>query len=162
MQSPEKYYQIIKDTTLTSIDIYFMKDNKILVGKRNNNPAKDFLFTPGCRTFKGETQTEGLKRVAKKELGLNIDPSKCKLIGVYDHIYQNNFRDELTKTHYVDVAYLYKISDEELNNISLDNQHENFRLVDINETLNNNSELNNLVHDYVKLALIDIKKLFLN
>jgi len=157
MQSPEKYYQIIKDTTLTSIDIYFIKDNKVLVGKRNNNPAKGYLFTPGCRTFKGEIQTEGLKRVAKKELGIDINPLDCKLIGVYDHIYENNFIDDLTKTHYVDVAYLYNISDKELSSINLDDQHDSFSLIDIDEALENK-----LVHNYVKLALVDIKKLFLD
>jgi len=155
MQSPEKYYQIIKDTTLTSIDIYFIKDNKVLVGKRNNNPAKGYLFTPGCRTFKGEIQTEGLKRVAKKELGIDINPLDCKLIGVYDHIYENNFIDDLTKTHYVDVAYLYNISEKELGSINLDDQHDSFSLIDIDEALENK-----LVHNYVKLALVDIKKLF--
>lgn len=157
MQSHDKYYEIIRDTTLTSIDIYFVKDQQVLVGKRNNNPAKGYLFTPGCRTFKGEIQTDGLKRVAKKELGLNINPLDCKLIGVYDHIYQNNFRDDLTTTHYVDVAYLYKISEKELNSITLDDQHDNFSMIDIDKALENT-----LVHDYVKLALVDIKKLFFN
>ena len=153
MQSHDEYYDIIKKTTLTSIDIYFIKNNKVLVGKRNNNPAKNFLFTPGCRTFKCEKQMEGLKRVAKKELGLSINPKKCKLIGIYDHIYQNNFRDDKTKTHYVDVAYSYEINNDELNNITLDDQHDNYIMVDINKALENN-----LIHDYVKITLKDLLK----
>ena len=159
MLKADKYYDIIKHTSLTSIDIYFVKDNKFIIGKRNNNPAKGFLFTPGCRTYKNETQTEGLVRVAKTELGIDINPDNCKMIGVYDHMYNNNFLNNLTSTHYVDVAYVYNISDEEIKNINVDDQHEKLFMVVIDEALNKNSEIHNKIHSYVINTLIDLKKM---
>ena len=87
----KNYLDIIKMTTLTAIDLVIIHDNKILMGYRNNNPASNCWFVPGCRTRKNETQSQGAQRVAKTELGINIDLSKLKLIGVYDHIYNNNF-----------------------------------------------------------------------
>ena len=159
MLNPEKYYDIIKHTPLTSIDIFFTNKNKFLVGKRNNNPAKGYLFTPGCRTYKNETLSEGIVRVANTEVGIIIDPNKCKLIGVYDHIYEDNFMDKEIGTHYVNSAYHYNISDEEISKIKTDDQHDIFILVDIDEAIDKNSELHKQIHKYVINTLKDYKKI---
>ena len=152
------YLNVIKITTLTSIDIYFINENKFLVGCRKNNPAKDYLFTPGCRTFKGETIREGLERVALKELGLKIDPDKCKLVGIYDHIYKNNFMNNNFGTHYVNSAFVYLISNDEIKKIRCDDQHEDLFMVDFNDALDPKSKYNDKIHENVKITLRDIIK----
>ena len=44
MLSKSKYLEIIKETTLTAVDLILINDNKILVGWRNNEPAKNTWF----------------------------------------------------------------------------------------------------------------------
>ena len=68
----DTYFDIIKKTTLTSIDLVIICDNQILLGLRNNNPARNFWFVPGCRTRKNEKINEGIIRVAKTELNLDV------------------------------------------------------------------------------------------
>ena len=113
MLSREKYYDVISQTTLTSIDLILYFNGKILLGYRKNNPAKNFWFTPGNRTGKMETIKQGFERLIENELGLdkNIIPfEKSKLLGVYDHIHNNNFKDNTFGTHYVVSCFLYKLS----------------------------------------------------
>ena len=76
MLEPEKYLDIIKHTTLTAVDLILIKDKRILVGLRKNQPAKNMWFAPGVRTFKYESQNDAFKRVAKDELGLELNPLK--------------------------------------------------------------------------------------
>ena len=145
MLSKNKYLEVIKETTLTSIDLILINDNKIFLGWRNNQPAKNTWFTPGVRTYKNEVQKNALERLASTELNIKIDTSKCKLIGVYDHIYTNNFRNDDFGTHYVVSAYIYKLNDSDKNKIKTDNQHDNIKWLEINKLLDDNK-----VHQYVK------------
>ena len=151
MLKPKKYLDIIKHTTLTSIDLVIIYKNKILLGLRNNEPAKNYFFVPGCRTYKNETQKEGIKRVGLQELGIEIKKEDIKLLGVFDHIYPNNFDNKNFGTHYVVSAYLIKL--EKLPNIKKDNQHEKLHFYDLKEL----NELN--IHKYTKNYLQLIEKL---
>lgn len=152
MLSREKYYSIIKTTTLTSVDLIPYYDGKILLGFRKNKPAQGTWFTPGCRTGKGETQKMAVERVAKTELGLDINFNDVTLLGVYDHIYNDNFKDELFGTHYVDIAYFWPLK--ELPNIKLDEQHDDMIWLSLKKLMQNR-----YVHPYVKLYVNDIKRL---
>jgi colanic acid biosynthesis protein WcaH len=120
MLSPEKYYQVLKDTTLTSVDLIVRYNGKILLGRRVNEPARGYWFVPGCRTGKGETQKNAIRRVLLSELGLNCNPNAIH-VGVFDHIYPNNFLDEKHGTHYVVNAYLVELAVEPT--IVHDDQH---------------------------------------
>ena len=62
MLSKNKYLEVIKETTLTSVDLILINNNKIFLGWRNNQPAKNTWFTPGVRTYKNETQQKALER----------------------------------------------------------------------------------------------------
>lgn len=147
MLAPDKYYKVIEQTTLTSVDLLFICDNQVLLGKRNNNPAKGFLFNPGARTYKMETQDQAIRRIAKTECGLLVD--NYSLVGVYDHVYENNFKDDKIKTHYVSTCYKIELK------IKLfaqpDNQHDKFYWIDIKKAL----QMEN-VHVHVKWFLKDI------
>ena len=44
----EEFLETIKNTPLVAIDLIIENDSgEILLGKRNNNPAKNFWFVPG-------------------------------------------------------------------------------------------------------------------
>jgi colanic acid biosynthesis protein WcaH len=145
MLNGQEYLNIIKKTTLTSVDLIIQRssDNKVLLGLRNNKPAKNFWFTPGCRTYKFEKQYDALKRLAKNELGININPNDCKHNGVYDHIYKDNFNNNNFGTHYVVNCYYLQINDNiEFKN---DNQHNKLKWFDKKNIIEDEN-----VHKYVK------------
>ena len=153
MLSQDQYFDVLRVTPLTSIDLFLFHNNKLWLGKRNNEPAKGTFFTPGCRGYKYESQEKLAKRVAYSELGITIDFNKCKLIGVYDHTYYNNFRDASIGTHYLNCAYIYKATDDDISYIRLDNQHNEYKWLSIEDAISEPS-----VHNHVKITLNDISK----
>lgn len=156
----ESYYNVIEKTQLVSTDIYFVLKDRLLVGKRKNPPAKNWLFTPGCRAFKNETLESTCIRVASEELGISIKFSECKQIGVFDHIYPDNFRDSKFGTHYVNIAYVYQMNSIEKTNIRLDTQHSFFRWIPLDEVLNHKGIHPNVKDSFkaaVKKGLIKIR-----
>jgi colanic acid biosynthesis protein WcaH len=155
MLSREKYYNVILQTTLTSIDLVLYHNGKILLGYRKNQPAKNFWFTPGNRTGKMETLQQGFERLVESELGLDnkiISFKNTKLVGVYDHIYNNNFEDDKFGTHYVVTCFLYKLDKKVI--VSGDRQHSSLKWFDLND-IKRNAE----IHPYVKNYIPNINKL---
>lgn len=152
MLNTKNYLDVIEKTALTSVDLIIEYNNKILLGLRNNNPAKNYWFTPGCRTYRMETQKKALIRLAKTELNFNLNTKNCKLLGVYDHIYDNNFNNNNFGTHYVNTCYYLKINSEIF--FKKDDQHENFKWFTLKEL-----EESKDVHNLVKLFIPDYKRI---
>lgn len=151
MLSKKEYLSVIEKTTLTAVDLIFVYNNKILLGYRNNQPAKNFWFNPGGRTGKMEKIEDALKRVALNECGIDISNLDYKLLGVYDHIYDNNFANNYFGTHYVVSSFLFNLN--YLPELKSDDQHSQFKWVDIN-----NIESDSNIHQNVKRYVIDILK----
>ena len=147
------YLNIIEKTQLVSIDlIIYNNNNKVLLGKRKNNPAKDTLFLPGSRLFKYEKFKEGINRILNNEIGINItDCHDLKFRGVYSHPYNNNFDNNLFGTHYISFNYSIKLN----NNISIDDDI--FYLQHLNKLWLNENEIleNPAVHIYTKNFFIN-------
>lgn len=108
----ERFLAVIHDTPLIAIDLIVTDANgKILVGRRKNSPAKGFWFVPGGRICKGEILDDAFERISMSELGMGFSRKQAKLLGVYEHIYSDNFADiEGISTHYVVVAYKMDIN----------------------------------------------------
>lgn len=107
----EAFLSVIRDTPLVSIDLVVTDtEGKILVGQRKNAPAKGFWFVPGGRICKNETLDQAFQRISQTELGCLLDRKMADLLGVYDHIYQDNFAEvEGIGTHYVVIAHRVQI-----------------------------------------------------
>lgn len=149
------YLDTIKVTTLTAVDLIIVYNNSILMGYRKNNPAKNYWFVPGSRTRKNEKIKNGIQRMAKSELGLNINLDKVKLLGVYDHIYNNNFDNDNFGTHYVVNAFIYRLDEKPL--LKIDNQHEEMKWFPFHE-IENNKHIHQYTREYLKNVLEYIKK----
>jgi colanic acid biosynthesis protein WcaH len=102
---PDKFLQIVEATPLVSVDLIIRNPaGEILLGKRNNPPAQDFWFVPGGRIRKNEQISEALQRVCRAEL--HADLAKATLLGVYDHLYEDNFLNQPgIGTHYVVLGF---------------------------------------------------------
>jgi colanic acid biosynthesis protein WcaH len=55
------------------IDLVILKNDKILLIKRKQNPAKDQYWFPGGRILRNESFKEAAIRLAKSEVGLTIE-----------------------------------------------------------------------------------------
>ncbi|OGQ58700.1 MAG: GDP-mannose mannosyl hydrolase [Deltaproteobacteria bacterium RIFCSPLOWO2_02_FULL_53_8] len=100
---------VVDATPLVSIDLIVRRgDGKILLGQRRNRPAEGFWFVPGGRIRKGETLDAAFRRLSLSELGVVVARSDCRLLGVYEHIYEDSVfgpAPEAPSTHYVVLGY---------------------------------------------------------
>jgi len=140
---PEIFKCIIKNTPLVSIDLIVKnKEGKILLGKRKNRPAKGFYFVPGGRIFKNEKIEEAFKNISRNELGKELDIKNAKFLGVFEHLYEDNYFGNDTGTHYIVLAY--EIREDNLN-LQDDEQHSDFMWLTPEEIIKNEK-----VHPYTK------------
>ena len=104
----ETFLRVIEATPLVSIDLIIRNaQGQVLLGKRVNRPAQGFWFVPGGRIRKNERVHQALQRISKEECGFVVD--NPALIGVFDHIYHDNFAGrEGINTQYVVIAYSWR------------------------------------------------------
>lgn len=138
----EEYLNIIKNTQINSVDmIIFNNEGEVLLGKRNNEPAKNSWFVPGGKIKKFETLQEATKRKSKEELGIELNYEKE--LGVYYHNYLNNFVNDNFGTNFIVFAVTMTIH--KTINLQEDDQHNELRWWNINDLLKSNE-----VHNYTK------------
>ena len=97
----------VKNTSIFTIDLILKNSlQKILLGLRKNPPAKGYWFVPGGRVYKNENLNEAFIRILNEETGLSIeDVNNVKLIGVFEHKYEDNFfGDPSFNAHYTVLA----------------------------------------------------------
>ena len=78
---------IVDSTPLISIDLLIANNNKILLGKRKNNPARGYYFSIGGRIYKNETIEQAIERISMEELRIKMN-GKSEFIGVFEHFYE--------------------------------------------------------------------------
>ena len=104
---------VIQSVPIASIDILVKNNNKYLLGKRINRPAKGYFFSVGGRIMKNEALVDAIARIAHNELNIELlyEP---KFIGVYEHFYEDSIFEDVS-IHYVNLAYEYEV--EQLNKL---------------------------------------------
>lgn len=103
----QQFFEIISNAPLVSIDIIVRdKKERILLGLRKNEPAKNTWFVPGGRIKKDEPLDVAFNRITKNELGVYYNKDQARFIGVFENIYNNNFFGAGgIGTHYIVLAY---------------------------------------------------------
>ncbi|MDN5130750.1 GDP-mannose mannosyl hydrolase [Aliarcobacter butzleri] len=143
MLTLETFKIIVKNTPLISIDFIIRdSENRILLGRRINKPASDFLFTLGGRIYKDEKIESAKKRILKDEIGLNLEDYNPKFLGVFEHFYHDSFIDDNITTHYVNLGYEINVS--HLQDLPK-KQHNEYLWLSLDEIMNSS-----VVHKYVK------------
>ena len=140
MLDAQTFKTVIRSTPLISIDLLVKKDNKILLGKRINKPAQDYLFSMGGRIYKNERINDAIIRIAKDELNIELKLMP-RFIGVFEHFFNDSIYEDVS-THYVNLAY--EIDIHETFNPPTE-QHNEYQWLTINEMLESKQ-----VHQYVK------------
>lgn len=131
----EKFIKTIGATPLAAVDFIINNTSgEILLGKRLNRPAQGFWFVPGGRIRKNEKIAEAVNRISLTELGTEFSINEMKLLGGYDHIYEDNyFAVPEVSTHYVVLAYMVELDSSV--DIRPDDQHSEIRWWPIGDLL---------------------------
>ena len=106
--SDDLFSLIVSSSPLVSVDLVIENySQKILLGLRENRPAKGYWFVPGGRITKNEKICDAIDRVLKKETGLKGVDYQKRFIGVVEHFYSDSaFGDNSEiNTHYIAIAY---------------------------------------------------------
>lgn len=101
---------IVNHAPLVSVDVFIHRNNQYLLGKRKNNPAKGFFFTPGGRIFKDETINHAIHRIFENELNIQIPIDKLSFLGLFEQFFDHNHFDQSQSCHYINLAYCYNMS----------------------------------------------------
>lgn len=155
----QSFTQACTALPLVSIDLMLTRPGvggeQLLLGLRNNRPARGSWFTPGGRIRKNEPLQQAMQRIAAEELKLQqyLLP-RAVLLGAWDHFYADSaFAPDVT-THYVNLAYWLRLDAAEAEMVEPESgdghQHGAWRWLDLRASLQEAA-----VHDNVK-AVVEI------
>jgi colanic acid biosynthesis protein WcaH len=132
---PDVLIEVIHYTPLVSIDLVVRdQEERVLVGWRSNRPAQNCWFVPGGRICKDERIAEAFRRISKNELGLTLEQRDARFLGVYEHLYEDNFAGRAGfGTHYIVLGYEIHLS-APLPSLP-DEQHEQYRWFSVPDLL---------------------------
>lgn len=102
---------VVANAPLVAFDL-LVRDSSgaVLLGLRNNPPAQGCWFVPGGRIRKNETLDAAFARISRDELGLEVQRSASRFLGVYEHLYDTNFLGEPgAATHYIVLAHVLEL-----------------------------------------------------
>ena len=104
---PESFAEVAKRTPLVSINLVVRNSrSEILVGLRRNDPAKGSWFVPGGRILKDERISDAFEHITFEELGHRLAFEDATFLGVFEHMYADNFTGNGGfSTHFVVLAY---------------------------------------------------------
>jgi colanic acid biosynthesis protein WcaH len=133
--NPDDFRSVVRLAPLVSIDLIIRNARgEVLLGLRNNEPAKGFYFVPGGIILKQERLHEAFARILKRETKYDASLEDARLLGVYEHFYDaNSFGDENFGTHYVVLAHELKLVDASA--LKSDAQHSKMRWWDERDLL---------------------------
>lgn len=122
----EKYLDILREMPIVCVDLIIVCQDRYLIMKRNNAPAKGQWWFCGGRIFKGETIQDAAIRKAKEETGLDVIPRR--LVDVNETIFPDG--PEGINVHSINIVYLVHAHNP---CILLDEQHEEHKWISVSE-----------------------------
>jgi len=137
---PEEYRTIAQNVPIVSIDLLVHHKGGIVLGKRQNEPAKDEWFVPGGTVLKGETLIDAVHRVAQEELGSDVVVDGC--LGTYEHFYDAAAIEGVESKQYLATPFIVT---PRMAPLEPDEQHDSLRVFDAPFP-----ELHNYVERYIR------------
>lgn len=144
----EDWERIVEHVPLVSVDLLVRDGDGVVLGKRTNEPAKGDWFVPGGTVLKGERFEDAVGRVAREELGVDVEIEAR--LGTYEHFYDTSEVPGVDSKHYVATAFLVDPC-EEWTGVPDDDQHDGFRTVEWKR------EDDESLHPYVRRYLRDAR-----
>lgn len=105
--STPDFLTVVRLAPLVALDLVVINPRgEVLVGLRTNRPAEGSWFVPGGRIQKDERLDDAFRRLTGEELGRPLGLADASPLGVYEHLYEDNFAGAPgVSTHYVVIAH---------------------------------------------------------
>lgn len=131
----DDFAHVLRATPLVSIDLIVRDESgRVLVGLRRNRPAQGYWFVPGGRIHKDEILDAAFLRISKDELGRSFSRGDATLLGVYEHLYDDNALEiPGVSTHYVVLGHELRVEAGSL--VLPGGQHDGFRWMEVEALL---------------------------
>jgi len=85
------FQTVVASTPLVAIDLVVRNGRgEVFLGLRVNRPAYGFWFVPGGRIRKNESLDSAFRRITQDELGRPFERATARLLGVYEHFYEDS------------------------------------------------------------------------
>jgi ADP-ribose pyrophosphatase YjhB (NUDIX family) len=112
----EIFEQILEWAVIPTFDLVIQYGDKgVFIVKRSIAPYKNKWALPGLRMYKNENINDTLTRIAKNELGIDIDTTNKALLGQY----VGKFKTEHNRQD-ISTGYMVKVGGDEDYKINLD------------------------------------------
>lgn len=141
--SDEDWEVIVSNAPIVSVDLVVLTPDGVVLGRRENEPAKNLWFVPGGRVQKGERLDDAARRVAREELGVNVDIRER--LGVYEHLYEASDVPGAGGKHYVPVGFVVET---DTTTFETDDQHDTLSVFPTNDL----PDLHEYVEEYLRDA----------
>jgi colanic acid biosynthesis protein WcaH len=122
----ETFGECLEQLPQVCVEVVVSHDDGVVLARRTNEPAAGEWFWPGGRLYKGERLTDAARRIAREELGLEVNIERR--LGVHAHFWDTASVAGADSRHTVNVVFL--VTTGENLSITLDSQHDDWRLVD--------------------------------
>lgn len=114
---------VVRNVPIVSVDLVVRHDHGVVLGRRENRPAKGEWFVPGGRVRKNETLAEAVHRIAEEELGVDVDIESR--LGAYEHRYDESEFADVSSKHYLANGFVVRPRSDEF---APDDQHAALRV----------------------------------
>ena len=129
----EIFEEILEWSVIPTFDLVIEYGNSgVFILKRSIDPYKNKWALPGLRMYKNEEINYSLKRIAKNELSLDIDPNAKILLGQY----VGKFKTEHNRQD-LSTGYLIKVDENKSMKINQDHFFA-YKLINSKEQIPNN------------------------
>ena len=117
----DEWATVARSVPIVSVDLVVVRDGRVALGKRRNEPAKGEWFVPGGRVQRTERLADAVHRVAEADLGLDVTIDRR--LGVYEHFYGVADVADAGGKHYVLVGFRVTAAP---GAVRADDQHDGF------------------------------------
>ena len=99
--SKKDFDRVLKMVPTTVVEVIVKNENGILLGKRNTQPFHGMWHLTGGFVHYNEKISDAVKRIAKREIGADVEI--VKLLGIYEYI------NDDPRGHIIGLAHIVKI-----------------------------------------------------
>jgi colanic acid biosynthesis protein WcaH len=111
---------IVQNVPIVSVDVVVKSADGVVLGKRQNAPARGEWFVPGGRVYKHERLDDAVHRIVDEEL--SVDVRIVERLGAYEHLYHDAELTAAAGKHYLANGFIVE-TDQKIDEIRFDDQH---------------------------------------
>lgn len=114
------------------IVIFNPQKNKVLLFRRENEPARNKYYTPGGRVNKNEKMLAAARRKLREETNIKVNPQYLIYAGVSEEFFPNSIFGKV-KSHFLVINYALILKDNIIIKLRLDPQHSDLKWFNAND-----------------------------